>query len=481
MIDSELHLARALIVEDSALLRSVTTAQLREAGVGQVVPCTRLQDARVILERERFDIVVCNRDFADSEMSGQDLADELRRERLLPPTTVFIMVASEATYAQVVEAAEAALDGVIVRPFTAATLVDRLVEARQRKRSLADILKALESGEDEVAFARALRRFQEGQPYALYCGRLSAELLLSLQRPDDAHKLFARIAQTRGKEWARLGMVRADWAAGRQAEAREGLVALLGQVPAYADAHDLNGLICLEASDWAGACAAYARAAELTPGCLLRAQHAGSLAFYMGDTPSAQEMLRRARSIGMQSRLFDAASLLLLSLIHFDRGEGDAVRQRRSEIASMRRRFADSRRLGWLERMADILTASLGGAERSALEELPALAQAYEQPGFDFEMALLVLMVWARMPPSSHRDGLMGQSAEAMCVRHATDQTADALILSATVDHPVIDQTVRNARARAQSTMSSPSPPGIFHVAGMRRATRAPGGLLLRR
>lgn len=482
MIDSELHLARALLVEDSALLRSVTTSQLREAGVGQVVPCTRLQDARVMLERERYDIVVCNRDFEGEEFSGQDLADELRRERLLPPTTVFIMISTQATYAQVMEAAEAALDGVIVRPFNAATLVDRLVEARQRKRALADILKALEAGEDELAFARALKRFQEGQPYALYCGRLSAELLLSLQRPQDARKLFDRIVQTRGKDWARLGAIRACLATGQREAALEELGALLQASPQYADAHDLHGRVLLEGADWTGAAAAYARAAELTPGCLLRAQHAGSLAFYEADTSRAFEMLRRARHMGMGSRLFDGLSLLLLALIHFDRRESDAVRQRQAEIGALHKRHTDSVRLDLLARAAAVLSASLEGAERASLEDLPALTEPCDGPGMDFEMSLVLMSIWARMPATSHRDARMGQAAEALCLRHAAHPAAGDLMRRATSSHPVIEQVLRNAQARAQAIgEAATKPPGIWHVAGTRRASRTPGSMLLRR
>ena len=117
MIDRDIHLARALLVEGNALLRSVTSAQLKDLGVGQISHATKLKDARLLLEQERFDIVLCNREFEDSEFSGQDLLDELRREQILPHSTVFIMVTEQATYHQVVEAAEASLDGLLVRSF----------------------------------------------------------------------------------------------------------------------------------------------------------------------------------------------------------------------------------------------------------------------------------------------------------------------------------------------------------------------------
>lgn len=168
MIDRDIHLARALLVESNAMLRSVAADQLRNAGVGHISQASRVKEARLLIERESFDIIICNREFEGSDDSGQDLLDELRRENQLPHSTVFLMVTSQASFHQVVEAAEAALDGILVRPYTAALLSQRLAEARHRKRELGDILKALDRGEPEVALARALKRYQEKLPYATY-------------------------------------------------------------------------------------------------------------------------------------------------------------------------------------------------------------------------------------------------------------------------------------------------------------------------
>ena len=177
------------------MMRNVTAAHLRDAGVGQVQSAGRVKEARLMLEREHFDIVLCTHQFDQCADTGQDLLDELRREHLLPHSTVFLMVVEKATYHQVVEAAESALDGLLVRPFTAALLCQRLLEARHRKRQLGDVLQALDAGRTEVAFARALKRFNENLPYGSYCGRLAAELLLTMQRPDDARKVFEKLIQ----------------------------------------------------------------------------------------------------------------------------------------------------------------------------------------------------------------------------------------------------------------------------------------------
>ena len=79
MSDRDIHKARALVVEPQATLRSILLAQLRDLGVGHAQGVARTRDARLALEREHFDIVVCAREFEGLPDNGQELLDELRR------------------------------------------------------------------------------------------------------------------------------------------------------------------------------------------------------------------------------------------------------------------------------------------------------------------------------------------------------------------------------------------------------------------
>lgn len=128
--------------------------------------------------------MLCDYHFDVSDTSGQDLLDELRREGLLPYSTVFCMVTSEATYAKVAEAAEAALDAYLIKPYTSANLAERLASARLRKRVLRDIFEAIENQDFETAANLCLARFEAKGKYWLYAARIGAELLLSMRPPN---------------------------------------------------------------------------------------------------------------------------------------------------------------------------------------------------------------------------------------------------------------------------------------------------------
>lgn len=437
MIDRDIHLARALLIESNPLLRSVGAAQLRDTGVGHVTQCARVKDARLLLERERFDIVLCNREFEGSDVSGQDLLDELRREKLLPHGTVFLMVTAQASYIQVMEAAESALDGILVRPYTAAALGARLLEARNRKRELGDVLRALDAGENDAALVRAVKRFQDKAPYWVYCGRLAAELLLTMERPADASKLFERLAQQFPEAtWARLGLARAQLALGDNGSARKTVTAALAQDAGSADAHDLMGRLLVEQCDFDSALGEYRTAAEITPGCLLRAQHAGALAYYQGQGDEALKWLERTLGMGVQSKLFDALTLLLLAVLRFDRGDAAGVAAALQQLRRYRERWPDEgHRLRRLEQIAEALGSLMGAQPDAALPALRELATQVSNDDFDLEAANLVLGLWARVPanvrPAADHEALLERAAMRFCVSKAVGEVLLASALRA--------------------------------------------------
>lgn len=450
------------------MLRGVASNQLRDAGVGQVTAVARLRDARMALERQHFDVVLCSREVEGEAESGQDLLDELRRERLLPHSTVFLMVTRQAAYHQVVEAGEAALDGLLLWPYTGALLQQRLQEARHRKRELAQLLKALDAGARERAFALALQRFQQGAPYAQWCGRLAAELLLDLQRPQDAQRLFEKLYTARPQPWARLGQARALAAGGDLGQARRLLEQLLAQEPGLADAHDLHGRLLLEQGDFEAALAAYRSAAERTPGCLLRAQHAGALAFYQGHKDEARRWLERCLRLGVQSRLFDALSLLLLALLHFD-DAGTAARAERiaplrQHLQRYQQRHPESLRLQRLLAAADALLALAAAQPDAASAAAHAHARLAEQglqvlaDDFDFEAANIWLALWARLPAPWRSDPVHAQTLQTLGRRFCGARaTTEALCGAAERQQPALDvihATHAEVQALAEQAMS---------------------------
>lgn len=447
MIDRELHKARALLIEGNALLRSVGVAQLKDVGVGHVVQCQRVRDARVLLERESFDIVLCTREFEGSDISGQDLLDELRREQLLPHSTVFLLTTSEPTYQLVVEAAESALDGLIVRPYTAAILAERLLEARQRKLALADVLRALDAGELELAFARALKRFQEQQPYWPAAGRIAGELLLRLRRPADACKIFESLVRVKPTAWVRVGLARAQLGAGELVQARDTLLAVLAEEPSSADGHEWLGRVQLAQGDLPAALASWCRAVEITPGCLVRLQQAGRLAQVLGDDGTALSHLERALSLGASSKLFDPFTWLAMAWLRVDTGQAEALGPLHDAAARAAARQPDQARLHRISWALQALTS-----RGHAPARMESLAEEASSDGFDIEAAQIVLGTLARTPhpePAAARLDLVDRITRRHCVSRICTET---LIAAARPDAEVVERIRLNQTQVSEHT-----------------------------
>ena len=119
---------RALIVDSQVTTRSILVSHLRTLGVEQVVLCMRAQEALRKIQDGDFDLLLCEHQLADGTL-GKDLIEELRRTRLLSLRTVVILISADAGYDTVAEAAESAVDGFLIRPYTPGSLEDRLTTA----------------------------------------------------------------------------------------------------------------------------------------------------------------------------------------------------------------------------------------------------------------------------------------------------------------------------------------------------------------
>jgi len=446
-LDHDFHTCRALVVDGNPTSRSVLTAQLRDFGVGTVVQTGRVKDARTILENRQFDVVLCDYHFDGSEMSGQDLLDELRREQLLPFSTVFLMVTGEASYAKVTEAAESALDGYLLKPHNAASLGIRVREARQRKRVLRHVFEAIEAGDFGAAAQLCQARFEKRAQYWLYAARIGAELYLRLDKHTEAQALYAAVVEARALPWAKLGIARAQLASGQIVPARRTLDALIGDMPQYADSYDVLGRVLVEQGDMQAAFDIYQRAAELTPGSVTRLQHAGTLAFYAGQAEQALNLLDRACVIGVASKMFDDHGLVLLAMLQFDAKDAKGLLRTSDHLARRVARAQESQRLSRFTRVVETLRTMQAKKVGEAMRLVRDLTAEVDSPDLDLEAACNVIGLWARLNSQEiqldEMPGEVRRIAQRFCVSRAS---MEMLVTSAQGTEPTAT-IVREAHA----------------------------------
>jgi two-component system chemotaxis response regulator CheY len=112
-----------LVVDDFSTMRRIVRNLLKELGFANVAEAEDGVDALNKLRNETFDFVVT--DWNMPNMTGIELLTAIRADASLKHLPV-LMVTAEAKKENIIHAAQAGASGYIVKPFTAATLDEKL-------------------------------------------------------------------------------------------------------------------------------------------------------------------------------------------------------------------------------------------------------------------------------------------------------------------------------------------------------------------
>ncbi len=120
---------RILIVDEYSTMRRIVKNLLRDLGFNNTQEADDGLTALPMLQKGEFDFVVT--DWHMPGMKGIDLLRNIRADEDLRHLPV-LMITAEAKREQIIEAAQAGVNGYIVKPFTAATLKEKLDKIFER-------------------------------------------------------------------------------------------------------------------------------------------------------------------------------------------------------------------------------------------------------------------------------------------------------------------------------------------------------------
>jgi two-component system chemotaxis response regulator CheY len=120
---------KVLVVDDFSTMRRIVKNLLRDLGFTNIQEADDGSTALPMLQSGEFDFVVT--DWNMPGMQGIDLLRAIRADASLSHIPV-LMVTAEAKKEQIVMAAQAGVNGYIVKPFTAATLKTKLDKIFER-------------------------------------------------------------------------------------------------------------------------------------------------------------------------------------------------------------------------------------------------------------------------------------------------------------------------------------------------------------
>jgi two-component system chemotaxis response regulator CheY len=118
-----------LVVDDFSTMRRIVKNVLRELGFSNLKEAEDGAPALQILKTTKIDFVVT--DWNMPGMTGLDLLKAIRADEKLKSIPV-LMVTAEAKREQIIEAAQAGVNGYVVKPFTAQTLKVKMEKVFER-------------------------------------------------------------------------------------------------------------------------------------------------------------------------------------------------------------------------------------------------------------------------------------------------------------------------------------------------------------
>ncbi|MDH5424948.1 MAG: chemotaxis response regulator CheY [Gammaproteobacteria bacterium] len=120
---------KILIVDDFSTMRRIIKNLLRDLGFNNTQEADDGQTAWPMLQTGNFDFLVT--DWNMPVMTGIELLEKVRADADLKSLPV-LLVTAEAKKEQIVQAAQAGVNGYVVKPFTAITLKEKIDKIFER-------------------------------------------------------------------------------------------------------------------------------------------------------------------------------------------------------------------------------------------------------------------------------------------------------------------------------------------------------------
>jgi tetratricopeptide (TPR) repeat protein len=313
-----------LIIEDFEGMRAILRDILIRANATKIVMAANAGSAISLLERQRFDIVLCDLHLGQGK-NGQDILEEARHRALLAPHAVWLMVSAEKAAEMVTGTVESRPDDYLIKPITETMLFSRLTRQMEKKKTLAPIEAALREHEYLKALRLVDAQLEGNNPHAWDLKRLKAELALQSGEHEMAKAIYEEALNLRNLPWARLGLAKLHFNEGRYVDASRELKQITDGNRAYLEAHDLLAHTLEKLGDPDAAQEVIQRALATSPRAPLRQLHLGEVAQRRGEFDTAQAAFQNSIELARNTPLKSPQAYLALSQVQLTMNQTDAA------------------------------------------------------------------------------------------------------------------------------------------------------------
>lgn len=309
-----------LIVETNDSLRSQLFDYFSKQGCHPVHMTSSFAEARkLIYKKPQLDLILFDVEITHSSgqiEDGMDFMDEIKRSKVLPLRTAFVVLTGESRYPKIYEALKQGVDAYLLKPISMGNLGSKLSETISRRQSVLPIYSEIELGHMDVAMAVAKDMYMSQKNQT--AGKIVYELLMMEEKLEDA-RAFLTAANQDNQVWACLEIAKLDIKLGNVAQGVARLKKLNQAVPAQPEILEILYYGLWEMGDQEGAISCMEEAVRIHPFNAARVQILSLMYFKLGSE-KAHDLMLKAFSMTKSSRLLNFSLLISLYLSALKQG-----------------------------------------------------------------------------------------------------------------------------------------------------------------
>jgi hypothetical protein len=172
------------------------------------------------------------------------------------------------------------------------------------------------------------------------------------------------------------------------------------------------------------------------------------MSYYAGNVDEAERTLARTALLGLDSRIFDCQSLVLMAFVQFERGDHKAMQRSVHDFERLLEREPDNERTRRLSRVVETLLVLHHHKIAQALESVRAMIKEIREPDFDFEAASNLVSLLAQLAKRAIQLEEVHSVIEQLAMRFCASRAMAELLAGSATAHAEYADQIRHCNAK---------------------------------
>jgi len=303
------HDSKFLVIDDFENFRTSLRLMLTSFGASSVDTASNAEEALNLSKYKAFDVILCDYNLG-TQKNGHQILEELRHNKRLKRTHLFIMITADTSKEVVLGTRELQPDAYIAKPVTRSLFEERLLQLLSQQHQLKPINQEIELENYAKAISLCQQELDHNTHYKTWCLRTMAELFEHIGDSSSAQQIYKDALKDRSVDWAQVGLGRTLLHSGQYERAKQVFESAVKRNPHLVEAYDGISDCCIKLGDDSIAQLALEQATKISPQIASRQTALGHLSMKASKLSTACNAFRQA-IINSENTFHDKPELYL--------------------------------------------------------------------------------------------------------------------------------------------------------------------------